>query len=377
MNIKYCGPLGDSSGFAEAARLYIKALVSLGVQVTTEFISFESQKTAQGLLGELALELKNRPLDYKIKIIHATPENFPRLIEPGKYNIGYTTWETSKMPKFRVDLCNLMNEIWVPSQYNVDVFKNSGVKVPVYKIPHIAPPSYFETSEPLQLGNMASDVYKFCSILQWSERKNPAGLLRAYLTEFTRDDKVLLILKTFIQNFSSNETDQIKQEILILKNDIGLSNYPNVLLLSSLMTNEQIKSLHATYDCFVLLSRSEGWGLPYMEAMCQGKPCIGTKYSGNLEFMNDENSFLVPATEVPVSNMMWTSNINGKSMRLYTGDQEWAAPDILATKRLMRYCFGNKQESKEKGQLGISYIKEHFTAETVGALILARLMTLS
>jgi hypothetical protein len=38
--------------------------------------------------------------------------------------------------------------------------------------------------------------------------------------------------------------------------------------------------LYSTVDAFVLASHGEGWGLPYMEAMAMGLPCIATNWWG-------------------------------------------------------------------------------------------------
>lgn len=48
-------------------------------------------------------------------------------------------------------------------------------------------------------------------------------------------------------------------------------------------------------DCYTSLHRSEGFGLRMAEAMALGKPTIATAYSGNLDFMTAENSYLCPA----------------------------------------------------------------------------------
>ena len=50
----------------------------------------------------------------------------------------------------------------------------------------------------------------------------------------------------------------------------------------------------AAADCYVSLHRSEGFGLTLAEAMALGKPVIATGYSGNLDFMTPETSYLVP-----------------------------------------------------------------------------------
>jgi glycosyltransferase involved in cell wall biosynthesis len=42
----------------------------------------------------------------------------------------------------------------------------------------------------------------------------------------------------------------------------------------------------------------EGWGIPYMEAMSMGLPTIGTNFGGQLDFMNDKNSYLIEVDEM-------------------------------------------------------------------------------
>src|SRR5665811_1018703 len=74
------------------------------------------------------------------------------------------------------------------------------------------------------------------------------------------------------------------------------------------------------------LHRSEGLGLTMAEAMAWGKPVIATGYSGNLDFMTEENSFLVPWTpaQIPVD------------ADPYPAGGTWADPDLDAAARLMR-----------------------------------------
>ena len=68
-------------------------------------------------------------------------------------------------------------------------------------------------------------------------------------------------------------------------------------------------------DCYVSLHRSEGFGLTIAEAMALGKPAIATAYSGNLEFMTAENSYLCPAPrcEVGPSATLIRPNLTGRS----------------------------------------------------------------
>ena len=80
---------------------------------------------------------------------------------------------------------------------------------------------------------------------------------------------------------------------------------------------DQMAMLRAA-DCLVSLHRSEGLGLHCAEAMWLGKPVIATRYSGNLDFMDDQCSVLIDAVMVPVEH--------GEGV--YPKEARWADPDL-------------------------------------------------
>jgi glycosyltransferase involved in cell wall biosynthesis len=73
-----------------------------------------------------------------------------------------------------------------------------------------------------------------------------------------------------------------------------------IQIVSERLPSDRVAGLYAGADAYVLASRGEGWGRPYMEAMAMGLPTIGSRWSGNLDFMHDANSWLVDGDLVPV-----------------------------------------------------------------------------
>jgi hypothetical protein len=119
----------------------------------------------------------------------------------------------------------------------------------------------------------------------------------------------------------------------------------------------------AASDCYVSLHRSEGFGLTPAEAMYLGKPVIATGYSGNLEYMTAENSYLVDYAVKPI----------GSRNEPYPPDGEWADPDTDHAARLMREVVENPSEAERRGRQAAIDIRAGFSADAAGETMERRL----
>lgn len=364
MNVTYVSACLDSSGYAEAARNHIAALDHVGVTVNVKPVSFEGYRSDLGRLGVLVQSLMNRNPDGRIQILHLTPQNYSAFTQPNKYNIGYCAWETDHLPKDWVPMINQLDEVWVPSEHNKKVFIHSGVVIPVEVMPH--PLDVMATEEIVDdavVANVNKNDFIFYSIFQWTERKNPVDLLKAYLTEFKREDPVALVLKTYIVNPSNiQEANRIKETIQAVKSKLYLKSYPKILLISSLLSRPQIAALHKQCDCYLSLHRCEGFGIPFAEAMLAGNPVLATGYGGQTDFMTSQNHIDYVLT--PTYGMPWP---------LYTGDMNWAQPDILDARRKMREFYNNRESAKTLGKLGQNEVREKLNYDVLGTRMKNRL----
>jgi len=355
MKILFSGAVQDSLGYGEFARGFVCALDSLGADVQIAPISLESQKIDHGPKGRVCSKIalkKQVPPD--VNIVCMIPELFSRFKKPNCKNVGFTMWETDRLPQNWVDCCNDMDGIMVPCQWNKEVFVKSGVTVPVAVVcPGIDIPKNVEIKKDF-------DGLSFYTIGQFTERKNFKGLIRAYWAAFSGQDDVRLVLKTHRQDYSEVERNKILAELAELRETVSLPHYPSIVFMGQLMPRRAIDVLHAKNDCFVSAHRSEGLGLGLMEAMSHGNMVIGTDFSGNTEFMTDYNSLLIDYQMTPVSNMQWLS-------QWYKGDMLWAEPDLAQLAKAMRLVYDDREFAKMRGSAARDWLKEHFTWESAAS----------
>ena len=366
MNLKYCGPARDYSGYGEANRHDIASLITAGVNVSTQIPHYSMEISDYGRLGDLINEREGVEFDFKIKIIHTTPNVYGQFFENDKYHIGRCFWETDKLPNDFASRVQMCDEIWTGSEFNKQAIITSGVSKPIYIIPEAIETNLPEL-KPYLVTNQ--DEFKFYSIFEWTERKNPKALLEAYWKAFEDlpDAKVSLTLKTYVDNFTKEKAGEVISEATRIKRSLQLKHYAPVFFYTKLMDRHQVYRFHKSFNCFVSAHRGEGWGIPQMEAMLVGNPIITTNCGGIHEYLhNDIDAKLIPCQMVPVRG-------NSRNQQWYTSDQKWAEVSIDELAKAIRWAYDNQEAAKEMGKKGCELVKNKFSFEAVGNLMVKRL----
>lgn len=363
IGIKYIAPLFDSSGYAKAARGNILALHKLGVPLTLKPISFEKTHPELGEDGKVLKSLVDKTIDYNIVIIHSTPEFWAKFNEPNKTMVGYTIFETTKLhPDWAPYINNGAQKVLVGCKWNWEVFRDSGVTIPIGVVPHGIDIGKYSGNTPYQIAGMKKGAYVFYNIFQWTERKNPLALIKGYWHAFQNNENVALVLKTYRGNYEESEKNAIRDTIKRLKQNLLLDRYPPVYYISEMLSESELLGLHARGDCYVSLDRGEGFGLGPFEAGATGNPIIVTGFGGVTEYAKPDNAMLVNYSLTPVYGMSWSP--------WYRGDQLWAEPDILHAVQKMRWAYEHQDEAKALGARLKAYIADNFTWEHIGKRII-------
>ena len=99
-----------------------------------------------------------------------------------------------------------------------------------------------------------------------------------------------------------------------------------------MLPEADMAGLMAAADIVISLHRSEGFGLVPAQAMALGKPVVATGWSGNLDFMNKDNSALVSYSLVPVRDPEGAFDADG---------QMWADANIDEAAAWLRRLAGD------------------------------------
>ena len=69
-----------------------------------------------------------------------------------------------------------------------------------------------------------------------------------------------------------------------------------VILLNE-VGRDKLKDIYPQGDAFVLASKSETFGVVFIEAMATGLPVIATDCGGPSDFVNEKNGYLIPVDD--------------------------------------------------------------------------------
>jgi len=345
--VVWCGQVRDPSGYAEECRALLVALERAGPPLVLAERTWISRVRDWGAAPlplppdqERAVERARRrpaPGGPSVTVWHGTPDAGTRPTGLGP-NALRTMVETEGAPDVLVDAAARFDEVWVPSTANAAAFEAAGVAANrVRVLPGTLDFELFAPGcEPLERPPSWPDrSFTFLSVFDFTARKGWDLLLDAWAEAFAPGDDVCLVLKV-LELLAPVGEARARLEAKIADRPCAPVHVAPELLAPAVMPG-----LYAACDAFVLPSRGEAWGRPYMEALALGLPTIGSRWGGALDFMHDGNSWLVDGELVPVDDRA------AAERPLYRG-QRWFEPDRKRLVDALRAVAGAGAVSAER-----------------------------
>lgn len=327
--INVIGYVDGDFGLGEAVRLNLKAMDAVGLP----YVKIDYLKLKNGIINEDVFK-------YDINLIQLSLIDIPNFFIGfettaflNRYNILFLVWESEFVPEEIQKNLYMFNEIWTPSMYCREIFKQNFLG-PIMTVPHPVEFELYPLVKKDFLEIYDKQKFSFLFIFNFGssiKRKNTLFLIQSFIEAFQIETDVELIIKC-------SGAKKFAKDYALVMNEIG--GRSNIKLVDVDLEKNDLNHFINQCDCYVSLHHSEGFGLTLAEAMFLGKPTIATNYSGNLEFMNDRNSFLVDYVIGTIEN----PDIN------FCDNTIWADPVLEDSIEKMRYVYNNKSIAIEIGK---------------------------
>ncbi|MGO4222725.1 glycosyltransferase [Lysobacter sp. TAF61] len=347
-------------GLAEGARLYTQALLDEGYPVALHDIELDiphgfDDRTMEGRFAPDA--------PHEIHLLFVNPDYLDEAMDKvgrGKFDHGYVMacwfWELERIPEAWLPALERVDEVIVASTFIEKGFEQITAK-PIFKLP--IPVGEAEDSGLSRADfGLRPGAFVFLSTFDFNssvERKNPFAALEAFRAAFPPERRdVQLLVK------SSNGHRYPEMLLRLLS---AAAADPRIVIRDEIIERRHLHALQRCVDAYVSLHRAEGFGLGMAESMRLGKPVVATGWSGNTEFMSDQDSCLVGYRLLPLAQDQYP----------FWEGQRWAEPDIAQAAGYMRRLVDEPEYAAAVGARAAARVRQTLSPHAVATRLASRL----
>jgi glycosyltransferase involved in cell wall biosynthesis len=227
--------------------------------------------------------------------------------------VGYTMFESTRLPEERVGLINRCAAVCVvPSTFCAESFREAGVVVPIRVV------------------RWGVDVGDY-PLLEREHGGRPYTFLWSGSPGFRKGWD--LVYRAFWAAFGGSAEARLVMHFRSMPRGVAGFRDGNVEVVEGLVERCELVRMMGEADCFVFPSRGEGWGLPPREAAATGLPVIATGWGGLADEIEHWGLALRVKGLAPAAFGKWERGEVGM----------WAEPDFDDLVELMRWCFAERE----------------------------------
>ena len=324
-------PVATRSGYGSHSRDLCKSLINsdkydvkiLGLNWgSTPMNALDKNNPGDKLILDRLMKQPQLDRQPDVNIQITVPNEFQKI---AKYNIGITAGiETTQCSPEWLQGLNRMDLIIVPSEHSKKVFENSvytqkdqagnvtqelrcttpievlyeGADTDIYKKIKDIPSTIKD-----EINNIP-DKFNFLYVGHWlqgalgQDRKDTGMLVKVFLETFkNHKNPPGVIMKTSGATFSIMDKYNLKKKVEDIRNTIeGAKTLPNIHILHGDLTDEEMNGLynHPKVKAHISFTKGEGFGRPLLEATTSEKIVVAPNWSGQVDFLKDNLSVLLP-----------------------------------------------------------------------------------
>ncbi len=203
---------------------------------------------------------------------------------PDNIRIAYSMFEASLIPsEWVLALNHYFDAVAVPDKFLIDVYKNSGVTIPIFELPLGLHLEQF-LNAPLKA--KPNKPFVFANLSAAAPRKNQLKLIQAFYKIFGNSPDVKLIINS---RYSEPLCSQA------IKNELRKLKATNIEFTEMRLEQNLYFKIFQEVDCYVSLSSGEGFSIQPREAMALGIPVIVTDNTAQTTICNSHIGYAVPS----------------------------------------------------------------------------------
>lgn len=268
------------------------------------------------------------------------PSNF--VPEESYIKIAYSMLESTAIPEQWVNILNgKFDIVVVPDEFHKKTYTECGVTIPLFVLPHgieleglIDEPSQKNQRRPFVFGS--SGVFM--------PRKNHMMLIDAFLAEFGDNENVQL--KIHGRGVFEFDFDAAKQKIA---HHASKLKKPNVELIHESFSTVQYTNFLKSLDCYVLLSKGEGFSITPREALALGKPTIVTNNTAHKTIADTGFVYAIPSSLKEPAYYSYLGGYHGYNFNCTLED----------VRKALRTVYENYQLYLNKAQMGQKWVQQY------------------
>jgi glycosyltransferase involved in cell wall biosynthesis len=292
-------------------------------------------------------------------VLHFTMPNHARP-RTGKRNINYTMFEAAGIPGDWVRRAGEHELVVVPTESSRAAWANSGVPDERLRVSPLGVDGEFflQSAGPADLTlrngrTLASYRTRFLNIAELRPRKNALGLIRCWLRATSAADDAVLILKQTV--YQPRTVAQFSADLAAMLRTLGrsLDSAAPIVMLTSILTDDQLRSLYTTATHYISMSRGEGWDNVMMEAAVAGLQLIAPHHSAYPSYLGEDDATWIPAAQRPA---VFEGQMGSEDEVFFRGLSWWEPDEDAATEIIRRIVRGEQQPSRSpRARLAAEY----------------------
>ena len=355
------GPVATRSGYGSHSRDLVRSLIAMDkfdIKINSlrwgncPMNALDESKPEDVEILSRILASNELPRQPEVHIQISVPNEFTPI---AKYNIGVTAGIENTAPKAEwIQGMNRMNMNIVPSKFVKGIFEsvsyeeiNEQTKQKTGELKCTSPIEVLFEGADTKIYGKTKDIsddlkaemdnieerFIFLYTGHWlqgelgQDRKDTGMLLKTFLETFkNKPNPPALVMKTSGATFSVIDRNEIKGKIEEIKATVK-GKLPPVYFLHGDLTDEEMNQLynHPKVKAHITFTHGEGFGRPLLEASLSEKIVIAPNWSGHLDFLNKNNSVLLPGVMTDVHKSALPKEILVEGSKWFTVNYQYAS----------------------------------------------------